>query len=614
MSGSSRAGASGTIAGRLPLPPAPPNWPPGVPRDIEAPRHSIWQNLATTARREPDAIGLRFLDTTSSWRQILDQAEGVAGWLRAAGVARGDRVILFGQNSPQFVIGFFAILRADAVVVPVNPMNKAGELGHYISDSGARTAIAASDIAPELMAANAALPPAEQLATVLAFRYIDAVDDDKRAAVPPAWLGWMSAPLPAGTGTGTDTDTDTGTDTSAGAGAGAGRTTVTDWRQALDAAPLTEPVRHGGDDLAVLPYTSGTTGPPKGCMHTHATLMHNIAAITVWHEVEPDAVALSVVPMFHVTGMVVVMNAAIYRGITQVVLPRWDRQQAADAIARHRVTHWTNIPTMVIDLMAMPGIDKVDLSSLRYIGGGGATMPAALAERLERQFGLRYSEGYGLTETAAPTHSNPRRHPKRGCLGIPFIGVAAYVADPATLEPLPQGEQGEIMVSGPQVFRGYWKQVQASEAVFFERDGRRWFRTGDLGHVDPDGYYFITDRIKRMINSSGYKVWPAEIEQLMHHHPAIQEVCIIASRDAYRGETVKAVVVLRPDAGEITEQDLIDWSRERMAAYKHPRVVEFVDALPRSGAGKLMWRLVQEQENARLATARSAAEGDGSRH
>lgn len=608
MSGSNRAGPTGTIAGRRPLPPAPPNWPPNVPRDIEAPRQSIWQNLATTAQRKPDAIGLRFLDTASSWRRILDQAERVAGWLRGAGVEPGDRVILFGQNSPQFVIGFFAILRADAVVVPVNPMNKAGELGHYISDSGARTAIAASDIAPELMAANAALPAADRLATVLAFRYIDAVDEDRRSAVPPAWAGWMSAPLPAGTGTGT------GTGVGVGVGTEAGTTTVTDWQQALATAPLAEPVRHGGDDLAVLPYTSGTTGPPKGCIHTHATLMHNIAAITVWQAVEPDAVVLSVVPMFHVTGMIVVMNAAIYRGVTQVVLPRWDRRQAADAIARHRVTHWTNIPTMVIDLMAMPGIDEVDLSSLRHIGGGGAAMPAALAERLERQFGLRYSEGYGLTETAAPTHSNPRQHPKRGCLGIPFIGVAAYVADPATLEPLPQGEQGEIIVSGPQVFRGYWKQPQASEAVFFERDGRRWFRTGDLGHVDPDGYFFITDRIKRMINSSGYKVWPAEIEQVMHHHPAIQEVCIIASRDAYRGETVKAIVVRRPDAGEVTEQDLIDWSRERMAAYKHPRIIEFVDALPRSGAGKLMWRLLQEQENARLAATPGAGADDPPGH
>ncbi len=570
------------IAGRQPLPPASPYWPIGVPRDIAAPRQSLWQNLADTATRIPQRTGLRFLDTALSWAEMQALAERVAGCLRAAGVRRGDRVILFGQNSPQYILGYYAILRADAVAVPVNPMNKADELGHYIVDSGARTAITASDIAPSLLQASAALPAEQRLATVLAYRYIDAVAPEHRASVPAAWLDWMSAAISPGDE----------------------RTAVIDWLDAIESAPLTEPVQHGGDDLAVLPYTSGTTGLPKGCMHSHATIMHNTVAMGVWNDFEADAVTLAVVPMFHITGMVVVMNSAIYRGVTQIVMPRWDRRQAADAIPRYRVTHWTNIPTMVIDLMAMPGIEQVDLSSLRNIGGGGAAMPAALAERLEQQFGLRYTEGYGLTETAAPSHSNPRAHPKRGCLGVPFIGVASYVADPNSLAEMPVGEQGEIVVSGPQVFLGYWQHPEADAAAFFERDGRRWFRTGDLGYVDPDGYFFITDRIKRMINSSGFKVWPAEIEQLMHHHPAIQEVCIIGSRDAYRGETVKAVIVLRPDAaGQVSEQDIIAWSREHMAAYKHPRLVEFVDALPRSGSGKLMWRLVQEQENARLAAS-----------
>ena len=579
------AQAAGGGTGRAPLPPASPYWPAGVPRDIVAPRQSIWQNLADTAGRLSDRTCLLFLDTPLSWSALPAQAERLAGWLRQAGVERGDRVILFGQNSPQFVIGFFAIIRADAVAVPVNPMNKADELGHYIADSGARVAIAASDIAPELLTANGRLPAAQRLRAVLAYRYVDAVAPGQRATIPPTWVGWMSAAVPTA---------DDGT-------------AVTDWVDAVRHVPLADPVRNGGDDLAVLPYTSGTTGLPKGCMHSHATLQHNIVSTGLWNTFEPDAVVLSVVPMFHITGLVVVLNSAIYRGLTQVVMPRWDRRQAAETIPRYKVTHWTNIPTMVIDLMAMPGIEQVDLSSLRYIGGGGAAMPAALAERLEKQFGLRYAEGYGLTETAAPTHSNPRQHPRRGCLGIPFIGVASHIADPDSLAPLPQGEQGEIVVSGPQVFKGYWQHPEATAAAFFERDGRQWFRTGDLGYEDADGYYFITDRIKRMINSSGFKIWPAEIEQLMHRHPAIQEVCIIGSRDAYRGESVKAVIVLRPEAqGKVSEQDIIDWSREHMATYKHPRLVEFVDALPRSGSGKLMWRVVQEREN-----ARSAAGGAG---
>lgn len=555
--------------------PTPAHWPPGVPREIPVPDRSIWQNLADTAARVPDRVAQVFFGTAITWRRFHALAERLAGHLHDAGVGRGDRVILFGQNSPQFSIAFFAILRADAVVVPVNPMNKADELGHYLTDSGARFAIAATDILPALLAASDALPEADRLVETVAFRYVDMVDDADRPSIPNAWRDWLAAPVPR-------------------------RADVTDWAAALASPPLAAAQRNGRDDLAVLPYTSGTTGLPKGCMHTHGTLMHNIVAMSLWNRVEDDAVVLAVVPMFHATGLVIALNHVVHAGVTAVVMPRWDRRLAADAIARWKVTHWTNIPTMVIDLMAMPGIEDVDLSSLRYIGGGGAAMPAALAERLEQQFGLRYCEGYGLTETAAPSHSNPRARPKRGCLGIPFIGVASYVADPATLEPVPQGEQGEIVISGPQVFEGYWKQPAATDAVFFERDGRRWFRSGDLGTIDPDGYFFITDRLKRMINSSGYKVWPAEIEQSMYRHPAIQEVCVIASRDGYRGETVKAVVVLRPEAvGKVDARQIVDWCREHMAAYKHPREVEFVESLPRSGSGKLLWRVVQEREDAR---------------
>jgi fatty-acyl-CoA synthase len=555
--------------------PTPAHWPPGVPREIPTPDRSIWQNLVDTAARVPDRVAQIFLGTAITWRRFHDLAERLAGHLHGAGVGRGDRVILLGQNSPQFSIAFFAILRADAVVVPVNPMNKADELGHYITDSGARFAIAATEILPALLAASDALPDADRLVETVAFRYVDMIDAADQPEIPPAWREWMEAPVPR-------------------------RADVTDWTAALASPPLAAAPRNGRDDLAVLPYTSGTTGLPKGCMHTHGTLLHNIVAMSLWTRIEDDAVVLAVVPMFHATGLLIALNNVVHTGVTAVVMPRWDRRLAADAIARWKVTHWTNIPTMVIDLMAMPGIEDVDLSSLRYIGGGGAAMPAALAERLEQQFGLRYCEGYGLTETAAPSHSNPRERPKRGCLGIPFIGVASYVADPATLEPVPQGEQGEIVISGPQVFKGYWKQPVATDAVFFARDGRRWFRSGDLGTIDPDGYFFITDRLKRMINSSGFKVWPAEIEQLMYRHPAIQEVCVIGSRDAYRGETVKAVVVLRPEAvGKVDARQIVDWSREHMAAYKHPREVEFVESLPRSGSGKLLWRVVQERENAR---------------
>jgi fatty-acyl-CoA synthase len=222
-------------------------------------------------------------------------------------------------------------------------------------------------------------------------------------------------------------------------------------------------------------------------------------------------------------------------------------------------------------------------------------------------YGLSYSEGYGLTETAAPSHNNPPDNPKQQCLGIPFMSVDARVVDPETLEEVPPGQSGEIVMHGPQIFNGYWKRPDATEAAFFDMDGKRFFRSGDLGRVDEDGYFFITDRLKRMINASGFKVWPAEVEALMFKHPAIQEACIISTHDAYRGETVKAVVVLRAShKDQLNEQDIINWCRENMAIYKAPTHVQFVDALPKSGSGKVMWRALQEAEavsNTESATA-----------
>ena len=220
-----------------------------------------------------------------------------------------------------------------------------------------------------------------------------------------------------------------------------------------------------------------------------------------------------------------------------------------------------------------------------------------MAERLQSEFGLTFAEGYGLTETAAPSHANPPERAKLQCLGMPIFGVDSRVVDPETLRELPLGEAGEIVTHGPMLFEGYWGHPQATADAFIELDGKRFFRTGDLGRIDSEGYFFITDRLKRMINASGFKVWPSEVELLLFKCPLVQEACVIAVRDAYRGETVKAVVVLRAEArATATAQDLIAWAREHMAAYKVPKLVEFVDALPKSGSGKVMWRLLQEQQ------------------
>ncbi len=550
-------------------------WPRRLPRRLAIPETSLWFNLEVSARRYPDKAAYVFFGRALTFGGLHARAEALAGWLQARGLARGDRVLLFMQNCPQFVIAFYAVQRADAVVVPVNPMNKADEFGHYITDPEARFAITSADLAAIVAEANARLPEAARLKHVVATRLCDTLPDVLDEAERPAAAihDWLQAdpPLPAGCVRFTD---------------------------ALAAGHRPAgPPRAGPDDLALLPYTSGTTGLPKGCMHTHRTLMANVVGGGLWSHASAESVSLAVVPMFHITGMMYSVLGNIFLGSTLVLLPRWDRELAGRLISRHRVTHWTCIPTMVIDLFGSPSYKSFDLSSLRYVSGGGAAMPHAVAERLRDEFGLTFAEGYGLTETAAPSHANPPERAKLQCLGIPIFGVDSRIVDPDTLAELPAGEAGEIVTHGPMVFKGYWRHPQATKAAFIEIDGKPFFRTGDLGRMDEEGYFFMTDRLKRMINASGFKVWPSEVELLLFKCPWVQEACVIAAKDAYRGETVKAVVVVRAESvGQVRPEDLVAWAREHMAAYKVPRLVEFVDALPKSGSGKVMWRLLQERE------------------
>jgi len=553
-------------------------WPKRLPHAITVPATSLWDNLETSARRYPDKAALVFFGTVLTYAGLLQKAERLAQCLRRLGVEKGDRVVLSMQNCPQLIIAHFAILRANAVVVPVNPMNRSEELKHYITDPDAKVAITTADLAAELARASDALDAKDRLAHLIVTHFTDAFEATVSGAdaPPAAWNDWLLTrhTPPALLG---------------------GQ--VLDWHQAMATNGTLPELLVGPADLAILPYTSGTTGLPKGCMHPHSSIMHNAVASGLWGNGSAENVVLVVVPMFHITGMVSVMHTSIRSGATLIVMPRWDRDLAGRLISRWQVTHWTNIPTMVIDLMGSPQFGSYDLSSLVYIGGGGAAMPQAVAQRLLEQFGLRYAEGYGLTETAAPSHSNPPDAPKQQCLGIPFMSTDARVVDPDTLQEMAVGEQGEIILHGPEVFRGYWKRPEATAAAFVEIDGKSFFRSGDLGRVDEDGYFFLTDRLKRMINASGFKVWPAEVEALMYRHPAIQEACIIATQDSYRGESVKAVVVLRSTHQDlVTEQDMIDWCRENMAVYKVPRQVQFVQTLPKSGTGKVMWRTLQEAE------------------
>ena len=544
-------------------------WPSQAMHNLIAPATNMFYNAEVSARRFPNKPFLIYYDTKVSFAEFHDEAIRIAGFLeQRCGVRKGDRVLLLMQNSPQFMIGYYGILRANAVVVPLNPMNLTQEILRYAQDAGASTLLVSQELYPRVEA----LLKSGDLEHVIVASYSDYLKEATTLAVPE----FITAPRIDYQAPG-----------------------LALWKDVLAANLAPGPLTAGPDDLCVMPYTSGTTGQPKGCMHTHRSVMHTTVGGMQWFALQPELTLLAVAPMFHVTGMQGGLNGPLFTGNTMVLLPRWDREVAAQCVARYQVTSWTAIPTMIQDFFLNPNIDKYDLSSIRRLSGGGAAMPAAVAQRLAN-VGITYVEGYGLTETIGATHINPADHAKQQCLGIPIFDTDSRVIDPATLRELPPGEVGEIIMHGPQVFLGYWNKPEDTAQVFIELDGKRFFRSGDLGRMDEDGYFFIVDRLKRMINASGYKVWPTEVESLMYQHPAVQEACIIGAKDAHRGETVKAVIVPRAEWRDRVEaQAIIDWCREHMAAYKVPRLIEFVDALPKSGSGKIMWRELQERENAK---------------
>jgi acyl-CoA synthetase (AMP-forming)/AMP-acid ligase II len=543
-----------------------PFWPKDLPGAFTLPATSLHANLRTAALRYPDKPAYVYYGSTLSWGALLRDAEALAGWLQQrCGVRRGDRVAVMGQTSPLFATAVQAVLRADAVVVPINVMNLGDEIAHCLRDSGARTLVMAQEL-------TARIEPllGELLDHAVVYADADALTGTADDDAPP-WVREPPAPPR--------------------------HAAVATWRQALAAALTPAPHAAGPGDPAVIAYTSGTTGQPKGCLHTHRSLM--AAAITppLWRGDRPDSVVLGVTTMFHMQGLQALINTPAWLGNTVVLLPRWDARAAARLIERHRVKLWGVSPAMLLDLLALPDIESTDLSSLDIVTGGGAALPAAVNQRLEA-LGVRYLEAWGMTETASMACANPPRRSKRQCLGIPTFGVTLRVADPVTGEPVADGETGELWVAGPQVMQGYGNHPQADAETFREVDGLRFLRTGDLARRDDEGYFFLVDRLKRMINASGYKVWPAEVEAMLHAHPAVQEACVIASVDARRGESVLAIVVRR--AGHALEADaLIAWARERMAAYKAPRAVRFVERLPRSGTGKIDWRSLQQAEQDR---------------
>ncbi|MEO8005057.1 MAG: long-chain fatty acid--CoA ligase [Betaproteobacteria bacterium] len=542
------------------------HWPKHLPRHLTVPATTLHYNLEVSARRFPDKAATIFYDSKLSYAELFRQVDLMAGFLQnRCGVRKGDRVILQMQNSPQFIIAYYAILRADAAVLPVSPMHVTDELVHYFEDAGASTVFVAQDLYAQVKPLLG-----KQAKHAIVATYSDYIKEETALEIPD----FLKAPQKVINDPG-----------------------AVSWVDAMaaDYKPLQAAAQ--ADDLAAILYTSGTTGKSKGCMHTHRTIMTTLVGGAVWEGFTVDSVALATAPFFHVTGMQHSMNASIYTGATIAILPRWNADVAGYMIARYGCTHWANVPTMVVDLLAHPATADRDLSSLTNIFGGGASMPEAVAQKLFELCGINYMEAYGMTETISQTHMNPAHKARKQCLGFPTFDTESLVIDPETLQPLGPNQQGEIVVHGPQVMQGYWQRPDANAEVFIEIDGKRFMRTGDLGRYDADGYYYIADRLKRMINASGYKVWPAEVEATLYKHPDIREVTVISAPDARRGETVKAVVVLKDERmGQVSAESIMEWSRGHMAAYKVPRLVQFAETLPRSASGKIQWRALQELE------------------
>ncbi|ADY02450.1 long-chain-fatty-acid--CoA ligase [Vulcanisaeta moutnovskia 768-28] len=545
-------------------------WPPRIPRRMDYPKVPLFNMVEVSAARYPDKDVIIYYGFRIKYSEFWDSILRFSSFLYNLGIDKGDRVAIYMPNTPHWLISFFGILRANAIAVPVNPLAAPDVLEYILRETGAKAIITLSQLLTRLLSIKDRVP---SLRYVIVGRYRDYLPEKLELKLPQLML--MDPEVPQG---------------------------VINWRDAVSFNGSPPQVKVTYEDLGAIPYTSGTTGIPKGVMHSHGTMWASALNAAVWYNTAPSAIVLTVLPIFHVTGLVHSVLVPLYVGATMVLMTTWDRENAIDAIEKYGISHWTSISTMIVDLLAMPGIEKRNLSSLILAGGGGAPMPEAVAKRFKELTGLDYLAGYGLTETFSQTHVNPPHRVKIGSdLGIPQPCTDALVIDPDTKEVLPQGKTGELIIRGPNVFKGYWKKPEETKEAFIEVDGKLYFRTGDVTYMDDEGYFFYVDRIKRMINRAGYKVWPYRVENILYMHPAILEVAVVAIPDLRVGEEVKAYVVLKPEyKGKIKPEDIIQWAKERMSAYEYPRIVEFVDSLPKTATGKIDWKILQEQERKKV--------------
>jgi long-chain acyl-CoA synthetase len=480
-----------------------------------------------------DRAAVRLDDLVLTYEELDERSARVAGLLAARGVGPGDRVGLMLPNVAEFPLLYYGVLRAGAVVVPMNPLLKAREVEYYLGDSGARLIFAWHTVADE------------------AAKGAEAAGAGSVSVAPEAF-----DPLLA------------------------------------DHAPVTAVTGRADDDTAVILYTSGTTGRPKGAELTHANLARNaaVSATTLFH-LEPHDVVMGCLPLFHSFGQTCGLNAAVSSGACLTLLPRFDPGKALEVIQRDRVTLFEGVPTMYVALLNHPRRGDYDASSLRVCVSGGAALPVEVLRGFEDAFGCIILEGYGLSETSpVASFNHPDRERKPGSIGTPIEGVEMRLVDPVGAD-MPAGEVGEIAIRGHNLMKGYWQREEATREAI--PDG--WLRTGDLARQDEDGYFFIVDRKKDLIIRGGYNVYPREVEEVLYEHPAVVEVAVVGIPHPTHGEEVGAAVVLKPGA-EVTPAELRAFCKERIAAYKYPRHVWLEASLPKTATGKLLRREVRPPE------------------
>ena len=543
------------------------SWPKGVPKKIdyrlgEKPLHEY---LAQHAEERPDQIAYVFYGKNITWNQLNDSVRRLAQFLKNQGVVKGNRIGLYMQNCPQYLIGHYAIQTLGAIVVPLNPMYKATELEHLINEAEIKAVIAGQELYKQLESVKDKLTTLEFVITT---NYTDFLSEEVTLPLPDE-LKMKKQEL--------ENTFD-----------------LVEIINANDPVRKTEPINIW-EDVGLMVFTSGTTGRPKAAMLTFGNALFKTAATTQGYLVGKNDKTVGIAPLCHIAGMVMGVNIPVYSATTCILLTRFDPEAVIKAIESYKVNKLYTVAPMNAAILNHPGIESRDLTSLEmnFATSFGMAVDEQLAEKWKRLTDgcLLFEASYGLSETHTCDTFMPIDRIKYGTCGIATYDTELRIVDTGTGRELPPGSQGEITIKSPGVFKGYLNRPDATVETL--RDG--WLFTGDIGMIDEDGYLYFIGRVKEMIKSSGYSVFPEDVESLMTDHEAILQVAVIGVPDKKRGESVKAFIILKPEyKGEISDSAIIAWSKEKMAAYKYPRFVEFCDSLPVTSSGKVLRRHLKE--------------------